>query len=166
MKIHLCRSNGVMRFSVRGFVAAHLFYSQKGGIPKIMRIDATITETDGYIFLEEANDALLLKYKGDALDPVLPESCNGKPYDLPPELFFGRGIRSVTIPVRVTHIGKAAFFECSRLENIVYTGTKKQWKAVRKDRDWATGVGTDVVHCKNGDVALDETPPGKRRFRR
>lgn len=58
----------------------------------------------------------------------------------------------VRIPDSVISIGNKAFEECSRLVEIHYNGTKEQWKAIDKGKDWKKHVGSLKVHCTNGDI--------------
>ena len=46
------------------------------------------------------------------------------------EAFVTRSITSVTIPDSITHIGGGAFWGCSSLKIIYYTGTKAQWNKI------------------------------------
>ena len=50
-------------------------------------------------------------------------------------------LTSVTIPDSVTSIGDSAFDGCESLTSIKYTGTKRQWKAIKKAKKWDKGAG-------------------------
>ena len=58
------------------------------------------------------------------------------------------GLKNITIPDSVTSIGSYAFYECKGLTNITFTGTKAQWNAVIKEKNWDYNTGTYEVHCK------------------
>lgn len=69
--------------------------------------------------------------------------------------FLGcQSLASITIPNSVTEIGAVAFEKCELLASIRFGGTKAQWKAVEKGKDWNSGVPTSAVHCTNKDVWL------------
>ncbi len=59
----------------------------------------------------------------------------------------------IDIPKNVTYIGSNALKGCSRLGQIYFNGSKKQWKAIQKDSSWDLGTGNYVVHCSNGDIS-------------
>ena len=61
-------------------------------------------------------------------------------------------LTEITIPDSVTYIGGFVFEGCTKLLNINFTGTKKQWKKIDKYKDWDRGTGKYIVHCTDGDV--------------
>ena len=61
-------------------------------------------------------------------------------------------LTSVEIPDSVTEIEKKAFIYCESLSSITFGGTKKEWKAVKKDDDWHEGVPAKGVECSDGMV--------------
>ncbi len=63
-------------------------------------------------------------------------------------------LTSVIIPKSVTKIDFYAFLDCAFLKEIHYDGTKEQWKAVKKDSVWNTGVPAEYVVCTDGTVKL------------
>jgi len=50
----------------------------------------------------------------------------------------------------VTSIGRSAFDDRS-ITSINYTGTTKQWSAIKRDQDGINGTKI-TVHCSDGDV--------------
>ena len=64
------------------------------------------------------------------------------------------GLMAVDIPESVTSIGNDAFRGCRRLTSINYKGTQKRWQAMYKGFYWALSIGTNIVHCMDGDVKL------------
>ncbi len=65
-------------------------------------------------------------------------------------------LMNITIPDRVTNIGKYAFYGCKSLTDIIFIGTKAQWKQIEKGEDWDTGTGDYVVHCVDGNLSKGE----------
>lgn len=64
-------------------------------------------------------------------------------------------LKDITIPNSVKHIGWNTFRDCTNLTNIMFNGTKEQWKKINKDLNWKKNVPTDcVVHCTDGDVNI------------
>lgn len=63
-------------------------------------------------------------------------------------------ITYVSIPDSVTFIGENAFFGRELLTKIDYTGTIEQWKQISIGNTSFFFVGTDVVHCTDGDCTI------------
>ncbi len=64
-------------------------------------------------------------------------------------------LTSVIIGNGVTSIGYMAFYYCSGLTSITFKGTKAQWQAISKGKDWKYNVPTScVVHCTDGDLSI------------
>lgn len=55
-------------------------------------------------------------------------------------------------------IGYAAFEGCEKLTDIQYVGTKEQWEAIAKHKDWLKGSSIVTVHCSDGDVVVAVAP--------
>ena len=66
--------------------------------------------------------------------------------------FVYTGIKKITIPASVKHIGSDAFLRCTSLETIIFEGTKAQWKAISLAQDWNVGVLAKKVICSDGDI--------------
>ena len=45
-------------------------------------------------------------------------------------------LTSVSIPEGVTVIGRGAFSGCTSLAEFKFSGSEKQWEAVKKGKDW------------------------------
>lgn len=60
-------------------------------------------------------------------------------------------LTSVTIPAGVTSIGKSAFWNTG-LTDIVFNGTKEQWKAIKKADTWDGTTDYYTVHCSDGNT--------------
>ncbi|MCR4949061.1 MAG: leucine-rich repeat protein [Treponema sp.] len=75
-------------------------------------------------------------------------------------------LTSITLPQSLaaassTGLGETAFKDCTNIQNIYFTGTKEQWKAVKRvvasGKEWNTGIPAGVeVTCVDGSVAMDE----------
>ncbi|MBR1614889.1 MAG: leucine-rich repeat domain-containing protein [Treponema sp.] len=69
--------------------------------------------------------------------------------------FYGcQSLASVVIPSSVTKIGETAFVGCTSLASVDFGGTVAQWKAVRKESDWHSGVPATSVKCVDGEAEL------------
>ncbi len=74
---------------------------------------------------------------------------------------------AVTIPESVTIIGEDAFSNNYSLKDIHFGGSKEQWNAITKGKNWDYHVGIDVpnnaqtggytVHCSNGEITVEKT---------
>lgn len=65
--------------------------------------------------------------------------------------FCCSNLTSITIPNSVTSIGENAFNGCNSLTRIIFNGTKEEWHAIRKEKDWDEDTGEYTVHCTDGD---------------
>ena len=132
------------------------------------------TDANGYIFYEDGNACYLIGYCGVDSELTLPDSCNGKPYEIYKYSFYGQsGLTSITIPNSVTSIGYGAFwdcdlssvtigngvtsiagfaFACNNLTSITFSGTISQWEAIEKGSQWNSGIVASYVACADGDV--------------
>ena len=52
----------------------------------------------------------------------------------------------------ITAIGDGAFYDCSSLTSITFSGTKAQWNAILKHYNWNYNTGSYTVHCSDGDI--------------
>ena len=106
---------------------------------------------DGYLFYTSDKMNYLLGYVGDDTKLTLPTNYNGQDYEIYKYAFEGcSNLTSVTIPDSVTSIGNYAFKDCSNLTEITFTGTKEQWKNIKKGSYWNSGTGNYTVHCSDG----------------
>ena len=62
-------------------------------------------------------------------------------------------LTSITIPNSVKSIGEGAFLKCSSLTSVKYTGTKGQWKKIKR-KHWTDGSKIQVIHCTDGEIRL------------
>ena len=81
--------------------------------------ESKIITVGNYLFITHDNVNYLLGYTGTATDITLPESHNGKTYEIYNYAFSGcDSLTSVTIPNSVTTIGNYAFYGCSSLTSV------------------------------------------------
>ncbi len=64
-------------------------------------------------------------------------------------------LQIVSIPKTVTEIGYNCFFNCVELERINYSGTKIEWKKVKRGSNWLTKAKTNEVVCSDGIVIVN-----------
>ncbi len=70
------------------------------------------------------------------------------------QAFMGcSALSSVSIAASVTAIGERAFCACDRLTSISFGGTKAQWAAIEKGKDWDGGINSYTVYCTDGNVS-------------
>ena len=67
---------------------------------------------------------------------------------------YCESLTSITVPASVTSIGNGCFQGDKNLKIINFEGTKAQWESITKGDNWNFSVGTDVVHCSDGNVVL------------
>ena len=65
---------------------------------------------------------------------------------------FRESLTSVTIPNSVKWIEDYAFFKCSSLTFIEYTGTKKQWNKIGYRNRGDNNI--KVIYCTDGEIRL------------
>ncbi len=90
--------------------------------------DSNVIEQDGYIFYNDNGSYYLLGYKGTATELILPDTVNGKTYEIYKYAFEDcSSLTSVTIGSGVTEIGAYAFSGCNSLEEmtIPFVGATK-----------------------------------------
>ncbi len=81
--------------------------------------DSNIIKQDDYLFYNDNGSYYLLGYKGVETELILPDTVNGKTYEIYRGAFYDcDSLTSVTIPDGVTSIGSSAFYNCSSLTSI------------------------------------------------
>jgi len=63
-------------------------------------------------------------------------------------------LASITLPGSITAIEENLFLDCGALQTINYEGTKAQWNALEKGRNWHFEVPATEVVCSDGSVSL------------
>ena len=61
----------------------------------------------------------------------------------------------VTIPATVIKIGPNCFHNTPKLKTINYTGTKEDWRTVRRGVNWLVGAGTTVINTRDGAIGVN-----------
>lgn len=61
-------------------------------------------------------------------------------------------LAQVSLPSTLTFIGRGAFSDCTDLTDISYSGTREQWKAIDKHRNWKTDSSIKAIHCTDGVI--------------
>jgi hypothetical protein len=61
-------------------------------------------------------------------------------------------ITSITMGKNITNIGDYAFCSCKKLKEIIYKGTKAEWNAITKGKNWDYGLTGLVIRCSDGDI--------------
>ena len=64
-------------------------------------------------------------------------------------------LSNITIPNSITSIGNQAFDFCSSLVDIIYKGTKEEWKAIEGRPTWTNYTSNFIVHCTDGEITKD-----------
>lgn len=86
--------------------------------------ESRISVIDDYIFYSLDDNSYLVKYTGYDEELTLPESCNGKSYDIYTNAFYlSTLLKKITIPNGVTKIGDGAFELCMSLTEVILPDT-------------------------------------------
>ena len=111
-------------------------------------------DANGLVFYNQNNDsAILVDYRGDATELVLPDSFNGKAYDVGQYAFAQKSvIKKITIPNCVKVIGLNAFYKCSSTIKVFYNGTLMEWQSVQ------IGSGNDCLQNVEYNKVNTDTP--------
>ncbi len=100
----------------------------------------------GNCLIETATKTLVVGCKSSVIQ-------SGRVTSIGEMAFFGcSSLTEITIPNSVKSIGKRAFFGCSSLINIIFKGTKKEWKAIKKKSRWDSNTGNYTVYCSGGKM--------------
>jgi len=101
--------------------------------------------------------------KAGFLDPkyfeghlVIPSKHNGKAVTALAEKAFyeNKHLLRITLPTSIKSIGYSAFYRCSILKEIIFEGTKKEWKKIKKDAGWCSLTFTYplIITCSDGTL--------------
>ena len=66
-----------------------------------------------------------------------------------------RNLEIVTIPVTVTKIGANCFYNTPHLKQIKYTGSKEDWRSIKRGGNWLVGAGTTTIITANGAIVVN-----------
>lgn len=65
---------------------------------------------------------------------------------------FGSQVTEYILGPSITSIGEEAFSNCTGLQKLNYTGTKKQWESVTKNTHWKVGSSIKTIVCSDKKV--------------
>jgi hypothetical protein len=68
--------------------------------------------------------------------------------------YWCKNLEAVTIPATVTYIGDSAFFLCSALKKVNYSGTKAQWMEITIGENNDNLTMFHYIHCSDGDLYM------------
>ena len=95
-----------------GYIGSYALNVKKGGTTEIVN-------KDNYLFYTSDNVNYLLGYIGNEIELTLPIDYNGQNYEIYKYAFYNcSGLTNITIPDKVTGIGRYAFYDCSRLTSV------------------------------------------------
>lgn len=66
-----------------------------------------------------------------------------------------RNLETVTIPVTVNKIGANCFYNTRNLKTIRYTGSKEDWRSIKRGANWLVGAGTTTIVTANGAIVVN-----------
>lgn len=66
-----------------------------------------------------------------------------------------RNLEIVTIPVTVNKIGANCFYNTPHLKQIRYTGSKEDWRSIRRGGNWLVGAGTTTIVTATGAIVVN-----------
>ncbi|MBQ8689403.1 MAG: leucine-rich repeat domain-containing protein [Clostridia bacterium] len=79
--------------------------------------DSKIRNIDGFVFYEDGEDILLIKYIGEETKVTLPEYEDGRKYSVKPRIFTSTPkITELTVPDCISSIDALAFYDCTAVE--------------------------------------------------
>lgn len=114
-------------------------------------------ETEQGIVYEIVNgEVMITDYTGAAADLVIPSEIGGYPVTAIEGLAFSGcdSLISITVPDSITAIGDGAFFGCSRLRHVAYTGAQAQWQSISIGED-NTCLSAATRHYETRFEAVD-----------
>lgn len=66
-----------------------------------------------------------------------------------------RNLEKVTIPQTVSKIGSNCFNNTPNLKQIIYLGTKEDWRGIKRGNNWLVGAGTTTIVCQDGAIVVN-----------
>ena len=66
-----------------------------------------------------------------------------------------RNLEIVTIPITVTKIGANCFYNTPNLKQIRYTGSKEDWRSIKRGGNWLVGAGTTTIVTATGAIVVN-----------
>lgn len=96
-----------------------------------------------------------IKEEKSAANPLIDIKIPAQTKELKAMEFANRkDIKLVAIPSSVLLIGDKCFENCENLATILYQGTKDEFKKIKRGAGWIDNVGTNIVTCKDGKMAV------------
>ena len=72
---------------------------------------------------------------------------------IPAYFMYEHDVESLNIS-NVKVIGEGVFYDCNKLTDLNYAGTKNDWDKIVKDPQWLKYSSVKVVHCSDGDIKV------------
>ncbi len=109
-----------------------------------------------YVITED-NKIEIFKYLGNAETVKIPSKIGKRSVtEIGSKTFENcKNLKTIVIPVSLKFFDDEAVYNCKKLTNITYTGTKEQW-----EESFESGIGNTEwmnlveIHCKDGDIGL------------
>lgn len=85
---------------------------------------------------------------------VVPDEFNEKPVNAIASYAFSgvETLTEITIPIGIKSVGERAFYGCSRLERVIFNGTKDEWIKISSAAGSESDEGSVTVKCADGDL--------------
>ena len=85
---------------------------------------------------------------------VVPDEFNEKPVNAIASYAFSgvETLTEITIPIGIKSVGERAFYGCSRLERVIFNGTKDEWLKISSAAGAESDEGSVTVKCADGDL--------------
>lgn len=136
-----------------------------------MKDEILHTESGTFIF----NNSTLMQYSGDSESVRVPGfiySIGSKAFEnsqvkhiclssnvkkISENAFVNcRALETVELPYSLEEIGSLAFQNCDRLSELIFSGNKANWFAIKKGERWLHGSENLVIKCLDGIITKEE----------
>ena len=72
-------------------------------------------------------------------------------------VFDSPNIKQISLGKNIKSIGEAAFIMCENLSEIIYSGTREAWRAIKLGEDWSSRR-VSLIKCSDGNIDLNAPP--------